>query len=240
MRISFNGETFTSYQGLLDYLISHPDLAQTAIDAFGKNSQIAGLWNTYMAGQNYLAGNGSINEVYGSVGSNQSFIPETEKYLDNLIGRENTANDQQFQEHMRDTSLTSSGAQLNALGLSPSSVISVGGASSGVSSAAASQNMHSTAALAQQRRINDYNNKMGLAKTLIQAAGSMASSGIYGAAIGAVKHSAQQVAGAAAHSGLNALKSMESVRSWKDLPADFGAGNNSIIRDDGSLASWAK
>lgn len=240
MKIKFNGLWFSGYQDLLDYLIKNPNLFQTALDTFGKNSDMGQIIQTYLAGQDYLAGTGSANDVYAHLDENTAFSPSSEKGIDNLIARENTANDQQFQEHMRDTSITSSGSQLNALGLSPSNVISVGGASSGVSSAAASQNMHSAAALHQQARINDYNNKMGLAKTLIQAAGSMASSGIYGAAIGAVKHSAQQVAGAAAHSGLNALKSMESSRSWKDLPADFGAGNNSIIRDDGSLASWAR
>lgn len=127
-------------------------------------------------------------------------------WLSNAQSQYNTQQQQAYETMMRDTSVTSTGNQLQGLGLSPSNVIQVGGASSGVNSAAADTIRPNAASLKQQENINRYNQQLGLAKNLISTAGSMASSGIYGAALGAVKQSARAVAGASAHSGLAALK----------------------------------
>lgn len=161
--------------------------------------------------------------------------PEQEKYMDNMIASQNAQIDRDYQTQMRDSSLTSAGQQLQTLGLSPSGVIQVGGASSGVSSSAPANNMHSAYQTRQQARINDFNQKMGLAKSLISSASSMASSGIYGHAISAVRSAGAKLATATAHSGLNALKSFGSngpkptpgwskkdEESWNAIMKDLG------------------
>lgn len=194
-----------SFQGFLTYL------SNTKKDLFDK------FWNYYVS--NGVA-NGDIgaNDAYAMYGSYNTGMPEeTSKYLDNLISQENTASDREFQTEMRDTSLTSAGDQLSQLGLSPSNVISVGGASSGLSSAAAEVSHAGTSAnRRQQLAMNQYNQRMGMAKSLIGMAGSMASSGIYGSALGAAKHSASAMASAASHSGLMALKTL-SGKSYYDV-----------------------
>lgn len=155
------------------------------------------------------SGEMSGNDAYGSMAQfGGAASDELSKYLDNQISNEKTLQEQDYQTTMRDTSLLSSGSQLTQLGLSPSSVVQVGGASSGVGSAITSQNMHSANGDVRQIAMNRYNQRMSLARSLIGAAGQMASSGIYGSALGAIKNSAQRVAASAANSGLEALKAM--------------------------------
>lgn len=131
---------------------------------------------------------------------------DQEKWLENMISQQNVQQDQQYQTGMRDTALTSAAGQLQSLGLSTSNIIQTGGAASGVSSTPAATSHHSVASLKQQARLNQYNQNMGMAKSIIGMAGSMASSGIYGAALGATKNAAAKLAAATAHSGLNVLK----------------------------------
>lgn len=197
------------FAALMEKYANDPDW-QEALNLFANWNPDAfsiayGRWLTSQVQSGQMTG----NDAYGQMSQfGGHFDDQSSKFLDNLIGQENVKQDQAFQTEMRDTSLISSGSQLSQLGLSPSSVIQVGGATSGVSSSPANQNMHSAASLKQQERINAFNQKMSLSRSLIGAAGQMASSGIYGAALGAMKHSAQSVAAAAAHSGIDALKAM--------------------------------
>lgn len=215
-----NGQTFRTLGEVYEYVKQHPELLDLAMQI----PDFKAVWNVGQARDNYDSGKIGANDLLGTIGNNTlggrlSMTPETEKWLDNQIARENEAANNAFQEHMRDTSVTSTGEQLQSLGLSPSSVIQVGGASSGVTSQGAGVNTHSAAALHQQEKINRFNQQMGLAKNLISTAGSMASSGIYGAALGAVKHSAQALASTAAHSGyaaINATKSKPMSKAEQD------------------------
>lgn len=227
---------FKSLEQMINYYLVHRDeleqLANIQPDFYNRLKAYIAVYDTK---QSYESGDSSAQDVLASYGVASNYglqmSPETEKWLDNEISRENTSADNQFQQQMRDTSITSSANQLSALGLSPSNVISVGGSASGVTSNAASVNRHSAAALHQQERINDYNNKMGLAKTLISAAGSMASSGIYGAALGAIKHSAAAISTQAAHSAMNAVKAFEGSKNKSMfIQALAKDGNNGALR----------
>lgn len=156
-----------------------------------------------------LASSGAVdyNDVYSMAGSSGANLNEnSEKYLDNSIAQQNTENAQQFEEHMRDTNITSSGEQYQALGLSPS-VIS-GGISSGNGVAAAESVMGSRSMDRQQLSMQKYQTRMGMAKSILGMVSQMASSGIYGAAIGSARNAAARLSSAAAHSGLQALQQM--------------------------------
>lgn len=194
-------------QGWNDYLVAFKNSMPEAFDH---------LFNNYISNQ-VASGSMESGDAYGSYGAiGSSPNEEMTKYLDNQIAQQNTASDRAFQTEMRDTSLLSSGNQLSQLGLSPSNVISVGGVSSGVTSQAANQSFAASGVgRKQQLAINQYNQRMGMAKNLISMAGSMASSGIYGASLNAAKHSAAALASAASHSGLNAMNAMrKSDKNW--------------------------
>lgn len=230
----YNGIVFKTYQEIIDYMTAHPDEADAVINSIADpiaKGHIQGLWKVQKAALDMQNGEGSANDVLGALSdANVQYGPETEKYLDNLISRENTEAAQNYQTEMRDTSLLSAADQLSSLGLSTSNIIQTGGASLGNVASAASSH-HSVASLRQQERINKFNQQMGLAKSLIGAAGSMASSGIYGHALGAIKNSAQKVAASAANSGLGALKSFTIADAKKQFNlSDTGgsfAGDNS-------------
>lgn len=224
---------FSTFEEFQDYILSHPEENNILYSMVkSQNYALRSLWNThkalYDAEQAQAHGEtADFNDVLGVIArSGQQMSPELEKYLDNLISNQRTEEARDYDTQMRDTSLLSTGTQLQQLGLSPSGVISVGGAvSNGVGTAGTSK--HSAASLHQQERINQFNQKMSVAKSLIGAAGSMASSGIYGAALGAIKHSAAALSASAAHSGLNVLRNHD------------GAGNGSLL--SGKLADeWSK
>lgn len=157
----------------------------------------------------YLVSSGQIapNDAYSEAGSSGGQLNEnTEKFLDNTIARENTETAQQFEEHMRDTNIISSGQQYSAVGLSPS-VIN-GGISTGGGIQAASNVMGSRSMDRQQLSMQKYQTRMGMAKSILGMVSQMASSGIYGAAIGSARNAAARLSSAAAHSGLQALQNM--------------------------------
>lgn len=222
---------FKSYDEALQYLIEHPEAKDQLFSLMPKLEQ---LYNIYLANQQYGKGEIDANTLLGQYGQNSaggaiSMSPETEKWLDNQIARENATTQYDREIAARDTSLLSAGNQLSQLGLSTSNVIQTGGASSGVQASNADTAMRSNSALRQQMKINKFNQQMSLAKSLIGAASSMASSGIYGSAIGAVKHSAQAIAGSAAHSGLAALKATKMSASdnaqWDAFVKDSAKAN---------------
>lgn len=228
---------FSGPNEALDYIINNPNDTKSRDWLLSNVPNLKSLYAIYQSQQAYERGEIDAQGLLQGYAQNSSgFVhmnPETEKWLDNEIARENTYQQQNYEISARDTSLLSSGEQLKQLGLSPSSVIQVGGASAGVQGSTADTSMRSNSALRQQAKINDYNQKMGLAKSLIGAAGQMASSGIYGAAIGAVKNSASKIAGAAAHSGLEALSSMRPEvfnQMMKDEAWRYNQSHNENLR----------
>lgn len=229
-----DGQKFNTLQELLEYAKNHPekvDELRTHVYGFDL------IWREYLALQDYDHGDSSAQDLLRFYGENPgtTLTPESEKWLDNQIARENTEQQQNYELNARDTSLLSSGSQLQQLGLSPSNVVQVGGASAGVQGSTADTAMRSNSALHQQAKINKYNQQMGLAKSLIGAASSMASSGIYGAALGAVKHGASQIAGAAAHSGLQALQATKSPSYAKYLEREKFPVTKDGLLDLGAL-----
>lgn len=233
MAVDWNPNNFwsrpTNYEEILNYMANHPNEVPGILEKF---PTLRSLWENYQARQQYDRGEidaQGLLDVYSSQ-PNVSMTPDQEKWLDNEIARENTIQQQNYELHARDTSLLSSGQQLQQLGLSPSNIISVGGASAGVQGSSANNMTRSNSALRQQMTINKYNQQMGLAKSLIGAASSMASSGIYGAALGAVKHSAQAIAGSAAHSGLAALKATQQKIYDRSLNGKFEVDENGLLK----------
>lgn len=228
MAVIIDGKKYDSITELLEYAKAHPEkVAEFSANVKG----FAEAWDLYNAREQYDAGEIGAQDLLAAYGGqNQvSMNADTEKWLDNQIARENATIQNDREIAARDTSLLSAGSQLQQLGLSGSSVIQTGGASAGIQAASPDTAMRSNSALRQQAKINKYNQQMGLAKSLIGAASSMASSGIYGAALGAVKHSAQSIAGAAAHSGLAALK------ATKVMPHYNGYGNKGFDVDENGL-----
>lgn len=163
-------------------------------------------WKSMQDAYNNHSGN--PNDINYTLGA-QGLTPDasSEAGINNSISQYNTQQAQDYATWQMFNNINANVEQLRANGLSASSVIQTGGAS-GNAVAAADTMKGNAASLGQQKKINDYNNKIGLAKSLIGAAGQMASSGIYGAAIGAIRHSAQAAASSAANSGLKALQAM--------------------------------
>lgn len=159
---------------------------------FLNNAQESGDWNGYYQNMN---------------NAGLPVDPMIEKFVDNNIARGNTEQAQQFEEHMRDTNITSSAQQYAMAGLSPSSVVS-GGISTGNGVAAADNAFGSRAMDRQQLAMQKYQTHVGMAKGLLGMISQMASSGIYGAAIGSARNAAARITSAAAHSGLQALQNM--------------------------------
>lgn len=219
-----------NYLGFYQFMKAHQDDPQIQGFFSWLQSYNPSVYESFI--NNYVSerisrGEIGANDAYGMYGfSNVSPNEETQKYLDNLISQSNTAADRQFQTEMRDTSLISSGNQLSQLGLSPSNVIQVGSSSSGVTSQAAdTSRMLGSINRKQQLAMNEYNQRMGMAKNLISMAGSMASSGIYGGALNAAKHSASVLASAASHSGLKANQAYSDPdwsNKWDAMLKDLG------------------
>lgn len=207
------------YAYLDAYANSDDAFVQKFINQFKTGAGTMTDWyNSYFAENKALSdiqGGANPNDVLADyIKSGQTPSQNMSDYIANAQAGYNTQQAQNYETNMRDTSIISTGNQLSAIGLSPSSVIQTGAVSSnGV--AAADTVKGSAASQRHQAVINRFNNQMGLAKSLIGAAGSMASSGIYGAALGAVKHSAQAVAATAAHSGLKAISATKSSSMTK-------------------------
>lgn len=221
---------FYSVKEALDYVLAHPEDSETFNFLMNNVPGFTNAYNQAVAMNDYEAGKIGANDLLGVIGDNPrggTLNPEQEKWLDNEIARENTQQQQNFELTSRDTSLLSAGSQLQQLGLTASGVLQTGGASAGVQGSTADISHHSASQQRQQARINKYNQQMGLAKSLIGAASSMASSGIYGAALGAVKHAGSQIAGAAAHSGLQALSAIKEVR----LPPNRNSVDSRLKKD---------
>lgn len=128
-------------------------------------------------------------------GSKMYMSAQQEKFLNDLMANQATENSYNFQREQQQTAVLDLANQYQQLGLSPSNVVSAGSNIAGAAPVAS----YSKENISQQI----FNNQYGLAKSLISMAGSMASSGIYGAAINAVKHSAAKMSEQVAHSANN-------------------------------------
>lgn len=128
-------------------------------------------------------------------GSKMYMSSQQEKFLNDLMANQATENSYNFQREQQQTAVLDLANQYQQLGLSPSNVVSAGSNIAGAAPVAS----YSKENISQQI----FNNQYGLAKSLISMAGSMASSGIYGAAINAVKHSAAKMSEQVAHSANN-------------------------------------
>lgn len=218
---------------LFYYVSQHPEdtEAKNALNAWvSTNKNVAqwyDQWKLQQEAYDAHSGENAGSDVSGQVSQmGGTLTPESEKYLQDLTSQENTSNAQEYERTMRDTSLLSSAAQLGQLGLSSSNVVQVGGATSNGVGAATTSRL-SSSSLRQQKSLETYQARLGLAKQVIGMAGQMASSGIYGHAIGAARHAGAVLAAATAHSGLNVLRSHD------------GAGNGPLL--SGKLADeWSK
>lgn len=156
---------------------------------------------------------------------NQFVTPAMQQEVNNGISNQNTKAQWAQEEYMRDTSYTSAGSQLQGLGLSASGVIQTGAANSGQLSTA----NNSMTNIAQQQKIERFQQQMSIARSIIGLTGSLASSGIYGHAIGAARSAAAVTAAATAHSARNAIMS----KSWS------GKGNGPLLSGK-LLDEWNK
>lgn len=206
--IQFNGQNY-SLEQFLAYLAQHPEdtaAYENAKAIYGDRlDKYINLYGAYSRAQD---GSGSWNDVYGAISGAPGINVngELEKFIDNQVSRENTQNAQAYDKMMRDTQVTSTANQLGSLGLSTSNVISSGFASNNAPGAAATSHM-SASSLAQQKKINEYNQRLGMAKSVVGLVGQMASSGIYGGALNAAKHAGQALSAATAHSAQRVLAS---------------------------------
>lgn len=157
-------------------------------------------------------------EIQGQLAtSGLSMNPQQEEYLSNAVAQYNTHSAQNFEEHMRDTDLTSSASQLQALGLSPSSVVDTSLGHNAVN-AASSKGLNAAE--------NAYDRKQAIARSLISMASSMASAGIYGSSLGLVRSFAGKLASSSAHSALKASQFGHSA--WSQHLIDLGYDSNGV------------
>ena len=164
-------------------------------------------WQAIKNISNYIQ-SGDFKGLQGYISNlgDYSFPSSAEKWLDNKVSEQNTAEAQKFEEHMRDTDITSSGAQLESLGLSSSGVLQ---ATAGHSGLAAASNSHSN--LSQPMALAKFNMRMMMGKALLSLASSMGSAGVYGKALGAAKSAAGKVAAGAAHSALQVMTNKTNI-----------------------------
>lgn len=165
------------------------------------NQETYNNWTNYEA---LVNGQMSPEDFQAALGTNgkSGYSPEMEQYVNNMLADQRTQEARNWDEYVARNEYLWSGQQAQALGLSPS-VISFGAAAGPQSAGTSNVSMHN---LSQERKIATYKARMGLARQLISMTGAMASSGIYGSALGMAKRSSSVLASQAAHSGLQVLK----------------------------------
>lgn len=158
----------------------------------------------------------------GDFTSFKGFLPEgvdlnsnLEDYLNQQISNQLTNANNAYQTQMRDTSLLSSAAQLQQLGLSPSNVASVGGASSGVYSGAANNLMTANNARIQDQR--KYYAKMQIMRNLSSLVGSMAHAGISGGMYYKARSILAKQANKTAVDAVEAAEEVENAQSYPPM-----------------------
>lgn len=140
--------------------------------------------------------------------------PNLMKMLNELISREDTANAQDYESYLMQNGLLWNASQLQQLGLSNSGVLSTGASIPNV--AAADTDFSNPA----ERNVEMLSH---LANNFISMSGRMASAGIYGSALKAVRSTAGKFAAQSAHSAVvpRPYKSSSSRMSWDQLLDDM-------------------
>lgn len=162
-------------------------------DGFSKNIYEA------LINQDYLKLQGLMSTLSKY---NISMDPTLEKWIDNMIAKQNTKENQSWEEEMRNTSYLSAANQLEQIGLSSSGVLQTGAAShSGVQTARNDFGNNSM----EMKKLR-YQQRMAMAKQLISMTSQMAAAGIHGGTLGFAKQAAGTIASSAANSGLKWLK----------------------------------
>lgn len=128
--------------------------------------------------------------------------PDTEKWFNNALANQRTEEARAYETNMANTDLLRAAEQLGALGLSSSNVVQTG-ASFTPQVAAANSSIANSASERFERNSR-------IASSLISMAGRMASTGIYGASLNAVKNSASRLASITAHSATVASRPLRS------------------------------
>lgn len=130
--------------------------------------------------------------------SNGKLSPEQESYLSSMLSNQRTNEARDYETMMANTDLLRAATQLQQLGLGSSNVLQTGGSFTPQVSAASTPMINN----ANQRLAR----QASIANQMIGMANRMASAGIYGGSLAAVKSSARKVAGYAAHSAVPAAK----------------------------------
>lgn len=130
--------------------------------------------------------------------SNGKLSPEQESYLSSMLSNQRTNEARDYETLMANTDLLRAANQLQQLGLGSNNVLQTGGSFTPQVSAASTPMLNN----ANQRLAR----QASIANQMIGMANRMASAGIYGGSLAAVKSSARKVAGYAAHSAVPAAK----------------------------------
>lgn len=163
---------------------------------FGGHVDVEGYANAQQT-ENLLndlrSGKTSAEAVLGRVASGGLRLsPEQESYLSSMLSNQRTNEARDYETMMANTDLLRAASQLGSLGLSPYNVLQTGGSAVPDVSAAATPVLNN----ANQR----YDRLSHLANSLIGMAGRMASAGIYGGSLAAVRKAAASAAALTSHS----------------------------------------
>lgn len=202
---STNNDFFSS-GGLLDQIKDGSYFTNGYVDEGGRF--LAGIGED---------GEGSLDAYSNLVSHGGKLTADQEKAFDNLMATEATNSARTWEEHMRDTDITSSASQLQSLGISPGTL---SGATAGHSGVSAPSLDHTNIASFKAER------SMNIARSVIGLAGSLASSGIHGASLYAVKKMAGEIASSSAKSAGDYVKKIE--KPGKITKAEW----DSLFKDD--------
>lgn len=137
----------------------------------------ASLWSRIMS-EGIQQGALSAKDVQSLTSKfGMTYTPEFEKLLNNIQAQENAKTEYDREIAARDTSITSTLNQLRDNQMSTGLLSSLGGASAGISTSAATSD---TSNISQARKMAEFNRKTTMAKTMLGVLTGMASAGIYG------------------------------------------------------------
>jgi len=213
---------FSSLDDLRSYLSTNPSLNTSDIqDILTNMTTLGGSGLNYKDyGEAYKIlndfVNGNLTSVYDSLRDGSmtgtealgyanergltGIDPGLQDYISNQIAQDNAKTAYDREIAARDSSLVSTYDQLQQLGMNPGSVISIGGSQTPNLGQAQSTSLNA-AQLAQQQKINQYNQKQAMSRQLISMVSSLGRAAIggttYGLARSAAAKAVQSTAGAA-------------------------------------------
>ena len=226
---SLNAPSTSYAREFQSYLVSHPDMdADTAFKSFIKShgapsaqsmDEVYSIIEGFYADKRTsiyeglesggMTGSDALSQ-YGEYGL-QNIDPALGDYINQKISEDNATTAYNREIEARDSSLTSTINQLTQAGMNPGSAISIGGSALGSVPQAGNTGI-SSAQLAQQRKINEYNQKQHMTRQLISMAGSIAAAGIGGGVYGLARGAAVKAARATVGSARSALQSRKIIK----------------------------